>query len=67
MGPGRGGLAQNHLHICLLYTSLPAHHWKYRDYSRRVNAVYERYTDLVEPFSIDESWLDITGSLHLFG
>ena len=38
-----------------------------RDYSRRVNAVYERYTDLVEPFSIDESWLDITGSLHLFG
>ena len=45
----------------------PAHHWKYRDYSRRVNAVYERYTDLVEPFSIDESWLDITGSLHLFG
>ena len=46
---------------------LPAHHWKYRDYSKKVNAVYERYTDLVEPFSIDESWLDITGSLHLFG
>ncbi|MEQ2455304.1 DNA polymerase IV [Flavonifractor hominis] len=46
---------------------LPAHHWKYRDYSRRVNAIYERYTDLVEPFSIDESWLDVTGTLHLFG
>ena len=46
---------------------LPAHHWKYRDYSRRVNAVYERYTDLVEPFGIDESWLDVTNSLHLFG
>ena len=44
---------------------LPAHHWKYRDYSKKVNAVYERYTDLVEPFSIDESWLDITGSLSL--
>ena len=29
--------------------------------------MYERYTDLVEPFSIDESWLDVTGSLHLFG
>ena len=26
-----------------------------------------QYTDLVEPFGIDESWLDITGSLHLFG
>ena len=46
---------------------LPAHHWKYRDYSRKVNAIYERYTDLVEPFSIDESWLDVTGTLHLFG
>lgn len=46
---------------------LPAHHWKYREYSKRVNAIYERYTDLVEPFSIDESWLDVTGTLHLFG
>ena len=45
---------------------LPAHHGKYREYSRKVNAVYERYTDLVEPFSIDESWLDVTGTLHLF-
>ena len=46
---------------------LPAHHWKYKEYSRRVNRIYERYTDLVEPFSIDESWLDVTGTLHLFG
>lgn len=45
---------------------LPAHHEKYHRYSRLVNAVYERCTDLVEPFSIDESWLDVTGSLHLF-
>ena len=46
---------------------LPAHHWKYKEYSRKVNDIYERYTDLVEPFSIDESWLDVTGTLHLFG
>lgn len=46
---------------------LPAHHWKYRAYSGKVNRIYERYTDLVEPFSIDESWLDVTGTLHLFG
>ncbi len=45
---------------------LPAHHEKYHDYSRRINEIYERFTDLVEPFSIDESWLDVTGSLHLF-
>ncbi len=46
---------------------LPAHHWKYRAYSQKINRIYERYTDLVEPFSIDESWLDVTGTLHLFG
>jgi DNA polymerase-4 len=53
--------------LCPNLVLLPAHHEKYRLFSRRVNAIYERYTDLVEPFSIDESWLDITGSLHLFG
>ena len=46
---------------------LPPHHDLYRQYSRQVNAIYEEYTDLVEPFGIDESWLDVTGSLHLFG
>ena len=46
---------------------LPAHHKKYAEMSKRVNAIYEQYTDLVEPFGIDESWLDVTGSLHLFG
>ena len=39
----------------------------YREYSVRVNELYGQYTDLVEPFGIDESWLDITGSMHLFG
>ena len=46
---------------------LPPHHDLYHEYSRKVNAIYEDYTDLIEPFGIDESWLDITGSLHLFG
>ena len=46
---------------------LPPHHSLYREYSKKINAVYGQYTDLVEPFGIDESWLDITGSMHLFG
>ncbi len=45
---------------------LGAHHDKYHHYSKLVNEIYERFTDLVEPFSIDESWLDVTGTLHLF-
>ena len=47
--------------------TLPPHHGLYQEYSRKVNAIYGQYTDLVEPFGIDESWLDITGSMHLFG
>lgn len=43
------------------------HHDEYVKYSRLVNEIYRRYTDQVEPFGIDESWLDVTGSLHLFG
>ena len=46
---------------------VPPHHDKYKEYSRRINAIYQRYTDQVEPFSIDESWLDVTGSRRLFG
>ena len=46
---------------------LPPHHSLYREYSKKINAIYGQYTDLVEPFGIDESWLDITGSMHLFG
>ena len=46
---------------------LPPHHDLYHVYSRKVNAIYDEYTDLVEPFGIDESWLDVTGTLHLFG
>ena len=46
---------------------LPSHHEEYHRYSKLVNELYEHYTDLVEPFGIDESWLDVTGSMHLFG
>jgi len=46
---------------------VPPHHDLYEEYSRRVNEIYLDYTDLVEKFGIDESWLDVTGSQRLFG
>ncbi len=46
---------------------VPPHHREYVKYSRIVNEIYQEYTDLVEPFGIDESWLDVTGSRRLFG
>ncbi len=46
---------------------LSPHYDQYVKYSRALNAIYERYTDRIEPFGIDESWLDVTGSRRLFG
>ena len=46
---------------------LPPHHDLYHEYYLKANAIYGRYTDLVEPASIDESYLDVTGSHKLFG
>lgn len=46
---------------------LPSNGEKYRHYSQKVNDLYLQYTNLVEPYGVDESWLDVTGSLHLFG
>ena len=40
---------------------------KYHEYSMKARAIYERYTDIIEPFGIDECWLDVTGSRLLFG
>lgn len=38
----------------------------YNDYSRKVREIYLKYTDRVEPFSIDECYLDVTNS-KIFG
>ena len=43
------------------------HHSEYARFSRMVNEIYSRYTDMVEPFGIDESWLDVTASKRVFG
>lgn len=46
---------------------LPPDYKKYHEYSVAARKIYERYTDLIEPFGIDECWLDVTGSTLLFG
>jgi DNA polymerase-4 len=52
---------------CPQLVMVPPHYERYEDFYRRINALYCEYTDRVEPFSIDESWLDVTGSRLLFG
>ena len=48
--------------VCVL-----AHHGYYGEISKQINQIYLDYTDLTEPASIDESFLDVTNTLHLFG
>lgn len=47
--------------------TLPPDYKKYNEYSIKARQIYERYTDIIEPFGIDECWLDVTGSVMLFG
>lgn len=44
----------------------PGRHPLYREFCTKLNNIYIQYTDQVEQLSIDESFLDVTGSLHLF-
>lgn len=46
---------------------LPPRYRLYRRYSEMARNIYYQYTDLVEPFGLDECWLDLSGSLHLHG
>jgi len=46
---------------------VPPRHKLYEQISAKVNAIYTRYTDYVEPASIDESFLEMTGIPSLFG
>ncbi len=46
---------------------VPPHGEKYEEYCRKINEIYAQYTDQVEASSIDESYLDVTGSRQLFG
>lgn len=51
---------------CPNLVCVPPHHHLYDEISKKINAIYLRYTDLVDPFSVDESFLDVTHSIHLF-
>lgn len=46
---------------------VPTHFDRYVKYSRLARDIYLEYTDLVEPFGMDECWLDVTASHLAFG
>ena len=52
---------------CPNLVNVRAKYEHYIDYSKRIRDIYSDYTDLIEPFGLDEAWLDITGSRNIFG
>ena len=46
--------------LCPQAVYIPPHFTLYREVSQQIHAVFRRYTDLIEPLSLDEAYLDVT-------
>lgn len=53
--------------LCPHIILVPGDTSRYTDTCRRLVEIYQHYTPVVEVYSIDEAFLDITGSIPLFG
>ncbi len=55
------------LKLCPHLTLLPGRYEAYKEASRQIQAIFSRYTSLIEPLSLDEAYLDVTDSTHCHG
>jgi DNA polymerase-4 len=46
--------------LCLMQPSCPPHFPRYRAVSSQVREIFKRHTDLIEPLSLDEAYLDVS-------
>ena len=53
--------------LCPQGIYIPPDMEKYSAISKEIRTVFEAFTDLVEPISVDEAFLDVTASVRLFG
>ncbi|BCA85251.1 DNA polymerase IV [Enterococcus saigonensis] len=52
--------AQKAYELCPHAIFVPGNHEKYRAVSKEVRSIFLKYTDIIEPVSIDEAYLDVT-------
>lgn len=52
--------------LCPKLVVVPPNYPRYLRFSKMLRQIYSDYTDTVEPFGLDECWLDVTGSGLLF-
>ena len=52
---------------CPELVTVPPHYDEYVKMSHLAREIYARYTNLVEPFGLDECWLDLTAGLRFLG
>ena len=55
------------IRLCPQATVLPGRMKRYVEISRQIREIFVRYTPQIEPLSIDEAFLDVTGSIKLLG
>lgn len=53
--------------LCPKLIVMPPNYPRYIRFSKILRRIYSDYTDMIEPFGLDECWLDVTGSRLLFG
>ncbi len=53
--------------LCPSLIILPPDMKKYKDVSLKIREIFARFTDLLEPLSLDEAYLDVTGSIFFKG
>lgn len=46
---------------------VPPHYEQYNRFSILLRNIYRRFTDLIEPYGMDECWLDVSGSDKIHG
>ena len=55
------------IRLCPQGVILPVRMQRYVELSRRIHAIFQIYTPQIEPISLDEAFMDVTGSVGLFG